>query len=262
VAEPQYLRAAFLRRLLMHLDDLPVGRVLTRREALAVLGSSGALLLLGSGAGASAPPPIGSRHPCVVRPVSTPGPYWVDEKLNRADIRSDPGDSVVKEGVLLTLTMNLSSIVRGSCSPLRGAIVDLWQCDAEGVYSDAEDPRYFNTVGQKFLRGYQVSDKDGVVKFTTIYPGWYPERTPHIHYKIRSPASARSAYEFVGQMYFDDELSDRVYARAPYAGRGKRMVSNPGDRLYNRDGGRQSMLSVTPAKDGYAATFDVAVNLG
>jgi protocatechuate 3,4-dioxygenase beta subunit len=245
----------------MDLDDIPIGRVLTRREALSVLGSSGVLVVLGSrGAGALLPPR--PRSPCVVRPASTPGPYYVDEKLNRADIRSDPTDGAVKQGALLALSIGVSSIAQGSCRPLKDAIVDLWQCDAGGVYSDAEDPRYFNTVGKKFLRGYQTTDKDGMVKFTTIYPGWYPERTPHIHYKIRSPASVAAAYEFTGQMYFDEGLSDRVYARPPYAARGTRSVSNVTDGLYQRDGGRQSMVTVTPMKDGYSASFDVALDHG
>jgi protocatechuate 3,4-dioxygenase beta subunit len=117
-------------------------------------------------------------------------------------------------------------------------------------------------VGKKFLRGYQLTDRNGVAKFITIYPGWYPQRTPHIHYKIRSPASARSPYEFTGQMYFDEGMSDRVYTKAPYLGRGKRTVSNLTDRIYNAHGGRQSMLIVTPAKDGYAATFEVALDHG
>jgi protocatechuate 3,4-dioxygenase beta subunit len=246
----------------MDLDDIPIGRVLTRREALSVLGSSGALVVLGSRTGPGALLPPGPRPPCVVRPASTPGPYYVDEKLNRSDIRSDPTDGAVKQGALLALSIGVSSIAQGSCSPLKDAIVDLWQCDAEGVYSDAEDPRYFNTVGKKFLRGYQTTDKDGMVKFTTIYPGWYPQRTPHIHYKIRSPASAAAAYEFTGQMYFDEGLSDRVYARPPYAARGKRSVSNVTDWLYKRDGGRQSMVTVTPMKDGYSASFDVALDHG
>lgn len=246
----------------MDLDDLPIGRVLTRREALALLGSTGTLLLLGSspsraGSGAGKP-----RNPCVVRPASTAGPYYVDEKLNRADIRSDPTDGSVKQGALLALTLNVSSIAKGSCSPLQGAIVDLWQCDAEGVYSDAKDPRYFDTTGKKFLRGYQVTDKNGVAKFTTIYPGWYPQRTPHIHYKIRSPASAKSSYEFIGQMYFDERTSDRVFARPPYASRGKRSVSNLTDRIYNSDSGRQSMLMVRPVKDAFTGVFDVALDLG
>jgi len=242
----------------MDLDDLPIGRVLTRREALAVLGATGAIVLLGGSASRAGRP----RYPCVVRPASTAGPYYVDEKLERSDIRSDPSDGTVKAGALLGLTLNVSSIAKGACAPLAGAIVDLWQCDAVGVYSDAEDPRYFNTVGKKFLRGHQISDKNGAVRFTTIYPGWYPQRTPHIHYKIRSPASARSSYEFTGQMYFDEGISDRVYAKAPYVGRGKRTVSNLTDRIYNADGGRQSMLTVTLAKDGYAASFDVALDHG
>ncbi len=186
----------------------------------------------------------------------------MDEKLNRSDIRTDPTDGTVKQGALLALTLNVSSITKGLCSPLEGAVVDIWQCDAEGVYSDAKDPRYFDTRGKKFLRGYQVTDKDGIAKFITIYPGWYPGRTVHIHYKIRSPDSAKSPYEFVGLIYFPEKTSDRVYANPPYAGRGKRSVSNITDRIYNSDGGRQSMLVVAPVKDAYIGTFDVALDLG
>jgi protocatechuate 3,4-dioxygenase beta subunit len=244
----------------MDLDDLPIGRVLTRREVLALLGSSSTLLLLGaSSAGGSR---VGKpRYPCVVRPASTQGPYYVDEKLDRSDIRSDPSDGTVKQGALLALGFNVSTIAKKSCAPLAGAIVDIWHCDAAGVYSDAEDPN-FNTVGKKFLRGHQVTDKDGVAKFTTIYPGWYPGRAVHIHYKIRSPASAKSPYEFTGQLYFDEGLNDRVFAKAPYAAKGKRTVSNITDRIYNSDGGRQSMLVVTPVRDAYTGTFAVALDLG
>jgi protocatechuate 3,4-dioxygenase beta subunit len=245
----------------MDLDDLPLGRVLTRREALTLLGSAGTVLLLGGSRSDSNPPNARPRHPCVVRPASTQGPYFVDEKLDRVDIRSDPTDGTVKQGALLALTLNISTIARSSCSPLEGAVVDIWHCDADGVYSDAVD-RLFNTSGKKFLRGYQVTNNSGVAQFKTIYPGWYPARTPHIHYKIRSPESAKSPYEFTGQMYFDEGMSDRVYARPPYAARGKRKVSNLTDQIYRSDGGRESMLMVTPVKDGYAATFDVALDIG
>jgi protocatechuate 3,4-dioxygenase beta subunit len=245
----------------MDLDDLPIGRVLTRREALALLGSTGTLFLLGpSPANAGAFRGDRPRYPCVVRPASTQGPYYVDEKLNRSDIRSDPSDGTVKQGALLVLTFNVSTISKSTCVPVDGAIVDIWHCDAEGVYSDAVDPT-FNTTGKKFLRGYQITDKNGVAKFTTIYPGWYPGRTVHIHYKIRSPALAKSPYEFTGQMYFYEGTTDRVYAKPPYVARGKRSVSNLTDRIYNNDGGRQSMLVVTPVKDAYTGTFDVALDL-
>jgi protocatechuate 3,4-dioxygenase beta subunit len=251
-------------------DDLPTGCVLTRREALALLGSGGTLLLLGcSPSSATISRAERPRYPCVVRPASTQGPYYVDEKLERSDIRSDPTDGTVREGTPLALTLNVSSVAIGAlrsaqgrlCAPLKGAIVDLWHCDALGVYSDAVD-RSFNTVGKKFLRGYQVTDKNGVAKFTTIYPGWYPTRAVHIHFKIRSPASAGRAYVFTSQLYFDEGTSDRVYANPPYAAKGKRTVSNITDRIYNAGDGSQLLLNVKPAKDGYAATFDVALDRG
>ncbi len=244
----------------MDLDDLPTGRVLTRREALTLLGSTGTLVLLGcSPSSAGSEGAARTSSPCVVRPAMTEGPYYVDEKLDRSDIRSDPADGTVKEGALLALAFNVSSIVKGTCAPLKDAIVDVWHCDALGVYSDAVDPS-FNTVGKKFLRGHQVTDGQGVAKFTTIYPGWYPGRAVHIHFKIRSPVSAQSPYEFTSQLFFDEGLSDRVYAKPPYATKGRRTVSNLTDRIYQRGGGSQLVLNVTNTKDGYAATFEIALD--
>jgi protocatechuate 3,4-dioxygenase beta subunit len=245
---------------MMDLDDLPIGRVLTRREALALLGSTGALVALGCSPSGASTRAVGSS-PCVVRPAMTEGPYYVDEKLDRSDIRSDPTDGTIKTGALLTLTLNVHSLSQQACAPLKGAIVDLWHCDADGVYSDAVDPRYFNTKGKRFLRGYQRTDENGVARFTTIYPGWYPQRTPHIHYKIRTSAAAGRAHEFTSQLYFDERMSDRIYAKPPYDSRGKRTVSNLSDQIYNQSGGRQSMLSVAPDKAGYIASFDVALDL-
>ena len=244
----------------MEFDDLPIGRVLTRRETLTLLGSLGGLAFFAAipSRGSGRP---SSWSPCVVRPAMTEGPYYVDEKLERSDIRSDPTDGSVKPGALLALTLNVYALSKRGCAPLQGAIVDIWHCDAEGVYSDAVDRKYFNTTGRKFLRGYQVSNDTGVVQFTTIYPGWYPQRTPHIHYKIRSPANRGQAHEFTSQVYFAEGLSDRVYAKPPYAAKGKRTVSNLTDRIYNEGGGRQSMLAVTPANQGYTASFDVALDL-
>lgn len=244
----------------MDFDDLPVGRVLTRREALALLGISGGIALLGCSGSSATPGPRapGARNPCVVRPELTEGPYYVDEKLNRSDIRSDPSDGTVKNGALLALSFNVYRATDRACTPLQGAIVHVWHCDALGVYSDAVDPN-FDTTGKKFLRGHQVTDGRGVAKFITVYPGWYPSRTPHIHFKIRSPATSRSAYEFTSQLFFDEPTSDQVYAKSPYVTMGKRTVSNATDRIYQR-GGAQLMLNVSRSGDGYAGAFDVALN--
>src|SRR6476659_4836528 len=148
-------------------DDKQIGRILTRREAVAVLGAVSASLLTGCSTGESAPanaPTGSSTHTasasipgCVVRPAQTEGPYFVDEKLNRSDIRTDPSDGTIKSGTPLELTFALSQLGAGSCTPIAGAVVDVWHCDADGIYSDVQDPS-FNTRGKKYLRGYQVTD--------------------------------------------------------------------------------------------------------
>src|SRR5512132_831287 len=115
----------------MDLDDLPIGRVLTRREALALLGSTGTLVFLVCST-SRASSRASQSSLCVVRPAMTAGPYYVDEKLDRSDIRSDPTDGTVKTGALLALTLNVHSLSKEGCVPLKGAIVDLWHCDAEG----------------------------------------------------------------------------------------------------------------------------------
>jgi protocatechuate 3,4-dioxygenase beta subunit len=243
----------------MDIDDIPIGRVLSRREALAFLGATGALLFLGcSDSSATSSDTGDTSSSCVVRPELTEGPYYVDEKLLRSDIRSDPSDGTIRPGALLALTFNVSSAASNACSPLAGAIVDVWHCDALGVYSDVSDPS-FNTSGKKFLRGYQVTGSDGVARFTTIYPGWYQGRAVHIHFKIRSAASAASAYEFTSQLFFDDSLTDQVHATEPYASKGQRTLRNSGDGIYN-GGGSQLVLDVTGTADGYAATFNIALD--
>jgi protocatechuate 3,4-dioxygenase beta subunit len=207
----------------------------------------------GSDAIATTDPTTGGS--CVVRPELTEGPYYVDEELNRSDLRSDPSDGSTRAGALLALTFNVSRASNSACEPLAGAIVDVWHCDADGVYSDVADGR---TIGKKFLRGYQVTDNDGVAQFTTIYPGWYRGRTVHIHFKVRSSSSSTSAYEFTSQLFFDDGLTDQVFAAEPYAARGERDTRNADDGIY-RQGGSQLVLNVTETAQGHAAVFDIAL---
>ena len=205
-----------------HDDDAPVGRVLTRREAVRLLTMSGAAVLVGCDRGAIAATTdtaaaaargttvvasaAGSVAPaialpaCVVRPELTEGPFFVDKQLDRSDIRIEPSTGKASEGAPLALTINVSEVGGGKCAPLAGAMVDLWQCDAHGVYSAVND-RMSGTdaSSQKFLRGYQVTDAKGVAAFTTIYPGWYRGRTVHIHFKIRTPAPRRAPAAATGR---------------------------------------------------------------
>jgi protocatechuate 3,4-dioxygenase beta subunit len=230
--------------------------VLNRREALALIGASGAALLtsaLAARAAAPAPPS------CVARPQQTEGPFFVEEELDRSDLRSDPRTGVVKAGVPLRLTFKVSRMSGANCAPLAGAKVDLWHCDATGRYSDARN-RGSSTVDEKFLRGYQRTDAAGTAQFLTIYPGWYGGRTVHVHFKIRTAAPSAPAFEFTSQLYFDDALTDRVYSVAPYAAEGRRSMRNADDFLF-RDGGSQLLVDPLQDAQGYAARFDIGLQM-
>ena len=270
-------------------DDAPVGRILSRREVLALLGLSGAAALAAACQPmAAAPTPALSAEratvaaigespaaqatiaaevaaaealntvaapACVARPEMTEGPYFVDVGLNRSDIRSDSNTGVVKEGAPLLLTFRVSRIDAGACTPLAGAVVDVWHCDAAGAYSGVTD-RSFNTVSENWLRGHQVTNDGGTATFTTIYPGWYPGRTVHIHFKVRTAPDAAQGYEFTSQLFFDDALTDGVLAQPPYNVTGPR-TRNTDDRIYDD----LLLLAVAPTESGYAATFDLGLDL-
>jgi len=269
-------------------DDLPMGRVLSRREVIALLGSAGAAAFLSACMPAAAPiagaTPAPSAKPpatatpmasaatttvaptpqslqapasvaCVVRPELTEGPLFVDEELDRSDIRLDPSNGKMSEGIPLELTFHISSIASNACAPLAGVKVDIWHCDVYGVYSDTNQLG-MNSLGQKFLRGYQISDESGVVKFVTIYPGWYQGRAVHIHFKIRTD----DGYDFTSQLFFDDTFTDEVYTQPPYNSRGQRSIRNGNDGIYGQSGA-DLLLAPEKTDTGYAAIFDVALDL-
>jgi protocatechuate 3,4-dioxygenase beta subunit len=246
--------------------------ILRRRDVLGFLGGMTAVSLIGCFRGQSAssqseeslaqstvtPTTSTPATPnCVVRPEQTEGPYFVDDRLNRSDIRSDPSTGAVKQGVPLQLAFQVSQVSDGACTPLSDAIVDVWHCDAEGIYSDVSDRRS-HTVGQKFLRGYQTTDANGIVRFTTIYPGWYPGRTVHIHFKIRANSASQQSYEFTSQLYFDDAITDQVYEQPPYTA-GEQRTLNREDGIF-RNGGDQLTLQLTRAAEGYTGTFPIGLN--
>ncbi len=242
----------------MHNDDQPIGRMLSRREALALFGASAVSLAPSARAKVSAVDPVLAAVDCIAQPEQTEGPFFVDEALEWSDIRVDPSTRKVSAGAPLALQFVLSRVTSaGTCAVLRGATVDIWHCDALGRYSGVQDRRN-NTRGQQFLRGYQVSDDDGIVRFTTIYPGWYGGRAVHVHFKVRTPGENGRTGEFTSQLYFQDELTDRVHATDPYASnRGQRLL-NTRDMMF-REGGTQLILPVVEGGGGYSATFRIAM---
>jgi len=233
-----------------------IGRRLTRREALALLAASGAAWIAGPHRAAGAAGlDAGARPACIARPEQTEGPFFVDEALERSDIRSEPISGLVKPGVPLRLMFRISRMSGATCAPLAGAQVDVWHCDAGGRYSDVD--RRGPSARGGFLRGYQRTDAAGSVQFLTVYPGWYRGRAVHVHFKIRTQRGS-AAQEFTSQLYFDDALTDRIYALAPYSANGRPSMRNANDFIF-RDGGRQLIANAVPDGPGYAAAFDIAL---
>jgi protocatechuate 3,4-dioxygenase beta subunit len=234
---------------------------LTRRDALALLGAGGTGLWLAGAAPRALGQAAAVASPsCIVRPSHIEGPYFVDQRLERSDIRSDPGDGgKLMEGLPLELEFRVFAAAGPGCKPLPGAVVDIWHCDARGIYSDVEDPN-FDTRGKRFLRGYQTSDAQGRVRFQTIYPGAYTGRAVHVHFKIRYGLGRDRRGEFTSQVYFEDALNERVLAQAPYATEaGAKYTRNDKDMFFQDDGGSQLMLDVAQSGNGYRASFELAL---
>ncbi|HUP55703.1 MAG TPA: intradiol ring-cleavage dioxygenase [Methylomirabilota bacterium] len=266
-------------------DDRLIGRILSRREVLAVIGAGGvaagiAACVPGSGgtgtaatsataaaaasAGATATATAaasavvasaGALPSCVVVPELTEGPYYVDVNLERSDIRSNTGDGVASQGAPLELGWVVSQVDGDGCLPMEGAIVDVWHCDALGVYSGVEA-----STGTDFLRGFQRTDASGAAAFTTVYPGWYQGRAVHIHFKIRTDPDAEAGFEFTSQLFFDDAFSQQVYSSGVYASKGQPDRPNASDQIFNESGGA-TLLDVSQDGDTYKTTFEIAVQL-
>ena len=284
-------------------DDVPIGRVLSRREVLLLLGGAGLSVLSApviahvSAANDVTPrayAPIVSKAAttptatlmptttstviatptatttvvpaCVVRPALTEGPFFLDDKaLNRSDIRANTADAaslpgVVSAGVQFDLTFKVSHVSGGACGAYQGVYVDVWHADAYGQYS-GESSMGINTPGQNFLRGYQVTDANGLATFRTIYPGWYVSRAVHIHFKVRTSLNSNTSGVFTSQLFFNDAFTTQVYAaNAPYNTRSTRSTLNSGDNIYS-GGGAQMLLSVAQTASGYGATFEIGVSV-
>jgi protocatechuate 3,4-dioxygenase beta subunit len=170
----------------------------------------------------------------VTTPTETQGPYWIDEGLNRSDIRSHTDGTLTQAGLPLYLTVNVSVLSGGVASPLTSAYVDIWHCNALGAYSD--EPAGMgnpNTSGQKWLRGYQITNSRGVVYFTTIYPGFYTGRCTHIHARVRTYSGTTTTRNMTTQFFFDDAVSDQVFLTSPYSSSTNTRTRNSTDMVYN-----------------------------
>ncbi len=224
-----------------HLDT-PI----TRRASLLTLGglAAGALgwksdsaLSAGDGPAAVASGAV----TCVLAPELTEGPFYVSgEKLRRDITEGRPGTA---------LALHLAVVDASTCRPIRGASVDIWHCDALGVYSGVQG----NTG--TFMRGVQRTDANGLAQLATVYPGWYSGRAVHIHVKVHVGGNV----VHTGQFFFNDAVTDAVYTKSPYNTRGARDVRDSSDSIY-RNGGSKSLLKLTKSSGGYVGSIVMGVH--
>src|SRR6478672_10177882 len=228
---------------------------LTRRQALSGAAAAFGLGLAASKSAVSSPQqhiaaaPPGAQV-CVLTPQATEGPFYFDPKLVRADIAEG------KHGAPLTLTLQV--VNANDCARLEHARVDIWHSDGLGLYSGFVGQETGSAGGETFLRGTQFANVDGEVHFETIYPGWYPGRTPHIHFKVfTDPASVAT-----GQLYFPDTLSTRIYASIPpyNARKAERDTDNNNDFVFLRQGGVETLLKIEEKDGRYLASLVIGVD--
>uniref|UniRef100_UPI0018E3D13A intradiol ring-cleavage dioxygenase n=2 Tax=Streptomyces resistomycificus TaxID=67356 RepID=UPI0018E3D13A len=263
---------------------------LTRRRALAVTGgtvAAGGLAVAGyqsafaddatttaeAGATASATSTGGA---CMTLMSSvTEGPYYLDGALVRKDI------SEGKSGVPLTLRLTVVDATDG-CTPVPGAAVEIWHCDAWGYYSgyttanpggsapaESEDGSTAND--NTYLRGYQIANANGVVKFETIFPGWYTPRTCHIHLKVHTGGQKEDGtYEggkvnYTGQLFFADAIAEEIFTLEPYAQHSGSYTVLADDMVYDGGGASSGLLTLKavhrkdPSK-GYKGSLTLGVD--
>lgn len=221
---------------------------MNRRRAVGIL-SSLAVGTVAAGWGRCAQ----AQPACTLTPEQIEGPFYLDKALIREVI------SEGKPGMPLQLVLRVIE-ASASCTPIPKAAVDVWQCDALGIYSGYEGaaiaPRHVEPVDEKtFLRGTQLTDGAGGVRFRTIYPGWYLGRTPHVHLKLRVGTKVATT-----QLYFPDEVTNAVYARAPYNRHPNRDTTNATDRFLGPISDKSLVMwTMSRDADDYIATATVAL---
>ncbi len=244
---------------------------LRRRGLIGLMG--GGLALVASGM----PGLAAAAELCLVDAETTNGPYPADgtnsapggtsnilaeSGVVRSDIRSSFGNSTtLAQGVPLTLTLKLADF-GANCAALAGATIYVWHCTQDGLYS------LYTAPDENYLRGVQVADQDGQVSFTTIFPGCYPGRWPHIHFEVyRDEASAtdhRNALR-TSQLALPQEICETVYAVSGYgeSARNLGQLTLQTDNVFS--GATTDQLTLMTPKvtgsvsEGYVATATIAV---
>lgn len=255
----------------------PQSQALSRRTALQLLGGLlGTALLAGCGGGSSSGSLTGTATGTstgtttgttagttdhAVTPEGEIGPYFADDSatgFNRSNVLTNIDGTNAQAGVPFTLHVYVYD-TENSYAALAGAQVDVWHCNALGVYSDENSE---GTTGQTWLRGHQLTDATGLVTFGTIVPGWYQGRATHIRLRVRSQyseASSTSDGTNTTQLFFPQATLDSIYTSvAPYSSKGVDTTTNVADHVYTPETKGATEVALTgDSTSGYAATFAI-----
>ncbi|MBI3193286.1 MAG: T9SS type A sorting domain-containing protein [Ignavibacteriae bacterium] len=191
---------------------------------------------------------------CVLTPQETEGPYYFDPDLIRQDIREDTSSHVVETGIPLNM---LFTVIDVHCNPISNVIVDIWHCDKDGNYSGYAGQPGGSTIGQNFLRGVQLTDSNGQCSFVTVYPGWYPGRVTHVHFKVRLSSTTYVTSQFC----FPDNINTAVYQTSLYSGRGQNAVTNATDFAFQTANPIGQIMTITPnsTTGGYNGDYIIVI---
>jgi protocatechuate 3,4-dioxygenase beta subunit len=195
---------------------------------------------------------------CVLIPQETQGPFPLLAVLsNTAMVRADITEG--KAGIPLTVVLTLEDL-NNSCAPIVGAAVYIWHCDKEGEYSGYSGQGNGSHVGETFLRGIQVTDSVGQVRFTTVYPGWYSGRITHIHFQVYLNNNLNVTAIATSQLAFDPAITTAVYNSATYSkGQNTSVTSLSADNIFS-DGYDNQIASTTGDNSlGYTAELRVGI---
>lgn len=199
---------------------------------------------------------------CVLTPEQEEGPFYIDLAQVRQDIVED------RPGVPLALALTV--VDSDTCEPIRDAAVDIWHCDALGVYSGES---WESSEGETYLRGIQLTDGSGLAEFATIYPGQYPGRTTHIHVKVHIGGQETNGtysgghVSHTGQLFTSDRRDAEVFALAPYNRNAIEIVPRNRDGVFLEQGGPSSVLRLARlgnslARDGFTGRATLGVDPG
>jgi protocatechuate 3,4-dioxygenase beta subunit len=224
--------------------------LITRRRSLVVLGSSVGGLFIGacgsSGGSAVAETADGDAYvataaaTCSLTAEQEEGPYYVDLLKVREDI--------IGAQAGLPFRMELRVVNSTTCKPVKNAAVDVWHCNAAGLYSDKSDQ---GTAGKTWLRGVQFTDSHGLAVFHSVYPGHYQGRTTHIHVKVHTGAHDHSGrmtgghVAHTGNLFPTEAINNAVYARSPYSAETAAIVPQARDFVYTGQHGSTARMQVT-----------------